>query len=632
MSLLFFIRRRWLSLRQQVRYLFRRWPILFHDGLMIAISWYLAYWLRFNLGTVPDVFLVEAATLLPIIIMVHLGTLIVLGVPRGAWRFTSLYDLTKVVQSVVFGAAITAALIFAYDRMWAVPRSVFLIQILLLIGFMVGPRILLRLWHDRELRYESTSDTEKVLVVGAGAAGEMLIRDLMRSTPRGYEPVALVDDDLGKQGRELHGIRVVGGCNTIPLLAGKMEIDRILLAMPSATADQMRTVVGWCEKAQLPFRTLPKVQDIIDGTATIRDLREVDLDDLLGRKPVTLDWASIRAGLKDKRIVVTGGGGSIGSELCRQLARLDPAQLILIDQGEFNLYSIARELAEYEGPLEVLALLADVCDETALRHIFLEHRPDVVFHAAAYKHVPLLQSQIRETIRNNVVGTRVVAEASALSDCETFVLISTDKAVNPTSLMGASKRMAELVCQALDQTSKTRFVTVRFGNVLGSAGSVVPLFRKQIESGGPVTVTHPDMTRYFMTMAEACQLILQASVADNGQAIYVLDMGEPVKISDLAEQMIRLAGLRIGKDIQIDFTGLRPGEKLEEELFYDLESLSSTEFEKLLLVERQRVDPKVILDQCHSLLGACDIYDEELIETAVRRLVPEYGMAKISTK
>lgn len=628
MNILFFVRRRMFNVRQQAKYIVRRWPILLHDGVMISISWYLAYWLRFNLGTnlgtVPDAFLNEAATLLPIIITIHLSTSIVLGVPRGAWRFTSLYDLTKVVQSVVFGVAITAALIFAYDRMAAVPRAVFLLQAVLLIGFLVGPRILLRLWHDRGLRRESAAETEKVLVVGAGVAGEMLIRDLMRSMPRRYEPVALVDDDHGKQGRELHGVRVVGGCNTIPLLAGKMKIDRIFLAMPSATADQMSTVVSWCEKAQLPYITLPKVQDIIDGTATIRDLREVDLDDLLGRKPVTLDWDSIRDGLRNKRVVVTGAGGSIGSELCRQLARLEPTQIILVDQGEFNLYSIARELLEYEHSVDVQALLADVCDEKAIRHIFQEHKPEVVFHAAAYKHVPLLQTQIREAIRNNVIGTRVVAEASTLSGCETFVLISTDKAVNPTSLMGASKRMAEIVCQAQEQISDTRFVTVRFGNVLGSAGSVVPLFSKQIEAGGPVTVTHPDMTRYFMTMAEACQLILQASVAGNGQAIYLLDMGEPVKISDLAEQMIRLAGLRLGKDIKLEFTGLRPGEKLEEELFHDLESLSPTEFDKLLLVERRQVDQKRVVEECRELLDACREYNDDLIELIVQRLVPEY--------
>jgi FlaA1/EpsC-like NDP-sugar epimerase len=594
---------------------------------MISLSWYLAYWLRFNLGSIPDVFLAESAALLPLVIMCHLGTSVILGVPRGAWRFTSIYDLTRVTQGVVFGTAIVAALVFTYDRMWAVPRSVFLLQTFLLIGLLAGPRILYRVWHDRETRHDTDIGTEKVLIVGAGTAAEMLIRDLMRATPRRYSPVALVDDDPRKQGREVHGIRVVGGCNTIPLLAGKLGISRILLAMPSATATEMRTAVDWCEKAQLPFRTLPKVQDIIDGAASSRDLREVDLDDLLGREPITLDWASITTGLKGKRVLVTGGGGSIGSELCRQLVRLRPEKLLLIDQGEFNLYSIASELAESDNGVDVLPLLADVCDHSAMSHIFSAHKPDVVFHAAAYKHVPLLQDQARETVRNNVVGTRVAAEASIMAGCDTFVLISTDKAVNPTSLMGASKRMAEIVCQVLDQESVTRFVTVRFGNVLGSAGSVVPLFQKQIEDGGPVTVTHPDITRYFMTMAEACQLILQASVAGNGQAIYVLNMGEPVKISDLAEQMIRLAGLQTEKDIRIEFTGLRPGEKLKEELFHDLESLSPTDFDKLLLADRREVDREMVLDGCRQLTDACNDYDYQTIVRVMQRLVPEYSEA-----
>ena len=619
-----FLKRRVINAYQQARYVTGRWPVLVHDGAMISLSWYLAYWLRFDFGVIPNVFLSEAARLLPLILVCHLGTSIVLGVPRGAWRFTSLYDLTKVIQAVVFGTAIAAALIFTYDRMWAVPRSVFLLQTLLLIGFLAGPRVLYRVWHDRIVQQNTDVGAEKVLIVGAGTASSMLILDLNSAKPQRYHPVALVDDDSGKHGTTVHGVPVVGGCNTIPLLVEKDAISRILLAMPSATAAQMRTAVSWCEKARVPFRTLPKVQDIIDGTATSQHLREVDLDDLLRRKPVTLDWDSILAGLKDKRVVVTGGGGSIGSELCRQLVRLQPAKLVLIDQGEFNLYSIARELEESAGELDVLPLLADVCDESAMRHIFSSQKPDMVFHTAAYKHVPLLQGQARETVRNNVIGTRVVAEASIDVGCNAFVLISTDKAVNPTSLMGASKRMAEIVCQVLDQDSGTRFVTVRFGNVLGSAGSVVPLFREQIEEGGPVTVTHPEVTRYFMTLAEACQLILQASVSGYGQAIYMLNMGEPVKILDLAEQMIRLAGLRVDKDIHIEFTGLAPGEKLNEELFHDQESSSPTGFEGFLFAERRDVDREIVLNGCRQLEGACRDYDYETIVRVLESLVPEY--------
>ncbi|MBO69027.1 MAG: hypothetical protein CL398_12055 [Acidiferrobacteraceae bacterium] len=327
-------------------------------------------------------------------------------------------------------------------------------------------------------------------------------------------------------------------------------------------------------------------------------------------------------------MVVTGAGGSIGSELCRQLAQLQPRQLILIDQGEFNLYSIAAELSQFAGGVNVLPLLGDVCDKIAMTHIFDTHEPEIVFHAAAYKHVPLLESQAREAIRNNVAGTQCIAEVSISASCETFILISTDKAVNPTSLMGATKRVAELISQALHQKSSTRFITVRFGNVLGSAGSVVPLFQKQISEGGPITVTHPEMTRYFMTMAEACQLILQASVAGDGQAIYVLNMGEPVKIADLAKQMIRLAGLRIDQDISIEFTGLRPGEKLEEELFHYLESLSPTDFEKLLLAETREIDSRLVLAQADKLIKACGNYNNEEIGTMLRTLVPEYTETK----
>jgi len=619
------IRRGVVNGRQHIRYLLGRWPVLVHDGLMITLSWYLAYWLRYDLKVIPEEFFIWANTRLPLVIICYLATSAVLGVPRGAWRFTSIYDLSRLIQAVVFGTAIVAAFVLSWDRMAPVPRSIFFLQPILLLGFLSAPRIIYRMWHDRSSKENSSADMEKVLIVGAGTAGDMLIRDLCSRRPQRYQPVCLVDDDKTKHGSQVRGVRVIGGCNMIPPLAKKYEVNRVLLAMPSATAAQMRVAVSWCEEAHLPFQTLPKVQDIIDGAATSRDLREVDLDDLLGRKPVTLDWHLISSQLKNKKIIVTGAGGSIGSELCRQLAQLQPRQLILVDQGEFNLYSIVTELSESAGGLNLLALLGDVCDKVAMAHIFETHEPEIVFHAAAYKHVPLLENQAREAIRNNVIGTRSIAEASISAGCETFVLISTDKAVNPTSLMGATKRVAELICQAMHQEYGTRFVTVRFGNVLGSAGSVVPTFQKQISEGGPVTVTHADMTRYFMTMAEACQLILQASVAGDGQAIYVLNMGEPIKISDLAEQMIRLAGLRLGADISIEFTGLRPGEKLEEELFHDLESLSPTNFEKLLLAETREIDASSVIEKADRLAKACESYDDEVISGMLRSLVPEYN-------
>ena len=593
----------------------------------MALSWFLAYWLRFNLASVPEEYLTNAIALLPFVIVVHLGTSIVLSVPRGAWRFTSVYDLTKIILAVIFGTTAVAAMIFLYDRMWTGPRLVFLFQAFLLLGFLGGPRVLYRLWHDHRIHRDTDISAEKVLIVGAGAAGDMLVRDLMRSTPRMYDPVALIDDDTRKHGGELQGIRIEGGCNEIPSLAKKLNVSRILLAIPSATAEQMQTVHELCEKADLPLRTLPKVQDIIDGRATSRDLREVNIEDLLARKPVILNWGQIKEGLQGKKVMVTGAGGSIGSELCRQLVRLKPAKLLLVDQGEYNLYSIAHELEQLQSGLAVVPLLADVCDGKAMHHYFGAHYPDFVFHAAAYKHVPLLQGQARETVRNNVIGTRVVGEAAVASGCGTFVLISTDKAVNPTSLMGASKRIAEVVCQALDQESETKFIRVRFGNVLGSAGSVVPLFQQQIRDGGPVTVTHPEISRYFMTITEACQLILQASIAGNTHSIYELNMGSPVKISDLAKQMIRLAGLRLDKDIRIEYTGLRPGEKLEEELFHYQESLTPTEIENLLLAGTRPVDRDTVLECCQQLADASEEYDQQRILRTVKKLVPEYREA-----
>jgi len=607
---------------RQIRYLRSRWLIVLHDSIMIPIAWLLAYWFRYNLGPVPQRFLDEAISLVPLVMATHIVTFLVFGVHRGVWRFISIPDLVRLVKAVVTGTVIVAITIFFVTRLQYVPRSVFVLHGVLLIAFMCGPRLIYRLMKDRHIAHESE---RKVLVVGAGAAGEQLVRDLLRTTPRLYEPIAFVDDDLEKRGKEIHGIRVLGSCSTIPLLCEKWNIDRVLIAMPTATAREMQRVVDWCEKAGTQFRTLPKLHDIVSDDGFVGGLRKVQIDDLLGREPVSLDWESISQGLQGKRILVTGGGGSIGSELCRQLVKVKPSELIILEQGEFNLYSIRLDLSRDHPDLEVIPLLGDVYDARTVDYLIKTHKPQVVFHAAAYKHVPLLQEQIRETLRNNILGTRAVADAADRHGCEAFVQISTDKAVNPTSMMGASKRIAEIYCQALSVESKTRFVTVRFGNVLGSAGSVIPLFRKQIESGGPVTVTDPEMTRYFMTLAEACQLILQASVIGKGSEIYVLNMGEPIKIAYLARQMIRLSGKRPGGDIEIVYTGLRAGEKLEEELFHGDESLSDTGYEKILLAQSRKVGYETTRLACDELAAACDAFDFSAMEDIVRRLVPEYS-------
>lgn len=453
----------------------------------------------------------------------------------------------------------------------------------------------------------------------------MLVRDMLRDPRRAYLPVAFVDDRLRRQGGEVHGVPVRGSLEQIPELADSLAIDLILLAMPSVSAHQMQRLVALCEASGRPFRTVPQLQNLMDGQVSINELRQVSIADLLGRNPVTLDWPGIRAGLAGRDILVTGAGGSIGSELCRQLAATGPSRLILVDNGEFNLYRIEMELAERYPGLSFVRRLLDVADGQAVAALFRELGPQIVFHAAAYKHVPLLEDQVRAALRNNVLGTRVLAEAAHAFGCERFVLISTDKAVNPANVMGATKRVSEALCQALDARSSTRYITVRFGNVLDSAGSVVPLFRRQIERGGPVTVTHPDIERFFMTIPEACQLIMQAAVIGTGGEIFVLDMGEPIKIGYLAEQMIRLSGRRPGLDIAIEYIGLRPGEKLFEELFYGSEALVATVHPKIRTARGLLVPGdgalEARLDGLAEALGRCD---EGELRDLLQALMPEW--------
>jgi FlaA1/EpsC-like NDP-sugar epimerase len=463
-----------------------------------------------------------------------------------------------------------------------------------------------------------------VLVLGAGRAGEALARDLRRDSQ--YRAVGFLDDNPALRGAKLHGIPVLGTLDDLERVARETAAEMLLIAMPSASNQQMQRVVERCEQVDIAFRTVPRLQDVVEGRSSFNQIKEVAIEDLLGREPVSLDWTAIRTGLAGKRVLVTGGGGSIGSELSRQVARLGAETLIVLERSEYNLYRIEQELRREFPELLLRPLLGDCADDAVLERLLGEWRPQVVFHAAAYKHVPLLEEQVREAVRNNVLGTRAVAAAADRHSVETFVLISTDKAVNPANVMGATKRAAELVCHSFAGGSRTRFVTVRFGNVLDSAGSVVPLFREQIRQGGPVTVTHPEISRYFMTIPEACQLILQAAVLGQGGEVFALDMGEPVRIRYLAEQMIRLAGKIPDRDIAIVYTGLRPGEKLFEELFHEQESYSSTAHRKIFLAEPRTHDgagDTVAL--LRRLQQACARYDEPELLRVLRQLVPEFA-------
>jgi FlaA1/EpsC-like NDP-sugar epimerase len=591
-----------------------------HDLAMVPVAWLLAYWLRFNLGEIPDPYLHAALGTLPLVILSQAGVFWVFGLYRGVWRFASLPDLIRIAKAVLTGTALVFFALFVFDRMRSVPRSVPVLYLGLQTLMLVGPRLIYRWLKDRRLQLR---DGKRVLIVGAGRAGEMLVRDMLRDRQSAYIPVAFVDDKLRRHGGELHGILIRGSTDRIPELAERLSVDLILLAIPSASTRQMQRLVDLCEKAGKPFRTVPQLQNLMTGQVSISQVRPVSIEDLLGRNPVQLDLEGIRRALEARVVLVTGGGGSIGAELCRQIASSRPRRLLVADNSEYNLYRIDMELRDTYPQARIGCRLLDVTDAAAVRGLFRQEQPQVVFHAAAYKHVPMLENQVRPAIRNNVLGTEIVALAADAFGCEEFVLISTDKAVNPTNIMGMTKAVAETLCQVIGKRSQTRFETVRFGNVLDSAGSVVPLFRRQIEQGGPLTVTHPEMERFFMTIPEACQLIVQAAAIGRGGEIFVLDMGEPVRIAYLAEQMIRLSGKLPGEDIAIDYVGLRPGEKLFEELFYEWEDLAET-FHPKIRVARTGIAPlaEELTTELELLKAAIDSYDEAAMRSALTRLMP----------
>jgi FlaA1/EpsC-like NDP-sugar epimerase len=602
---------------------FRRLPALAHDLLVIPIAWLGAYWLRFNLGEIPAQYWQAAMMTLPVVIVAQGLMFWQFGLYRGVWRYASLPDILRILKAVASGVMISALLIFFWTRLQSVPRSVFILDAILLFLLLGGSRFLYRLLSDRRIYAENARN---VLVVGAGSAGEMLVRDLLRDPAHAYRPVAYVDDDPAKHGKEIHGVRVLGACDAIAEAIQHHDVNLILIALPTASTRQMRRVVELCESTGLPFRSLPRLQDLVSGQVSLRDLREVKIDDLLGREPVTLDWPAIRRGIEGKTVLVTGGGGSIGSELCRQLAQLKPLLLIVFEQSEYNLYLIELELRREYPDLPLHVVLGDIGDAVALEALMRSYRPQVIFHAAAYKHVPMLEDQVRTAVRNNVLGTRVLATLADRHQCETFVMVSTDKAVNPANIMGMTKRVAEIFCQNLGAQSATHFITVRFGNVLGSTGSVIPLFQQQIAMGGPVTVTHPEITRYFMTIPEATQLILQAGGMGKGGEIYVLDMGEPVKIAYLAEQLIRLTGKKPGEDIDIVYTGLRPGEKLYEELFHESERLAGTSHPKILLSNSRRVEFTELQTLMEQFELQCATNNVTRLQQLLCELVPEHQL------
>ena len=603
-----------------------RLKVVLHDLVMIALAWVAALFARFNFELPPAEFLNPTLTALPLAVVAQAAISWRFGLYRGLWRFASLPDLWNIIRAAVLGAVTTGIVLVLINRLEGIPRSVLILYPFFLVFLLGGPRLLYRVWKDHSISLRNISPGPRVVIVGGGSGGEMVVRDMLREGS--YVPIGIIDDDESLMRSRIHGVPVLGRVERLPHIVARHDVDTIIIAIPSATNAQMRRIVDACEHAGKPFRTLPQLHDMVSGRVSVHSIRDVSIDDLLGRDKVVLDWALIQTEIAGKSILVSGGGGSVGSELCRQVAALGAARLIVFERSEHNLYLIEKELRQSHPHLNLHSVIGDVCDRAAVDYTFERFKPALVFHAAAYKHVPILQSQVREAVRNNLFGTAEVIEAAHRHGCESFVFISTDKAVRPSSVMGATKRLAELICEHRNQDSGTKYITVRFGNVLGSAGSVVPLFTEQIAAGGPVTVTHPDARRYFMTIQEACQLILQASAAGRGGEIFVLDMGEPVNITYLAEQMIRLSGRDPGKDVEIKYTGLRAGEKLSEELFHDAEELTPTDHDKLLLAQHAAVDAKNLDSLMSALAKATESFDQRQVEALLRQAIPELTGAR----
>lgn len=594
-------------------------PLAFaHDLLWVVLAAALAFWFAQDLGPLEQL----RTPLLESFVLVMLASQAVaflcFRLSRGIWRFVSLADLVTILKTVLIGFAAGLLLLQGLELLPSMPRTSLVLYPFILTGGLVSARLLLRLSADG---FGMHGCGRRALVLGAGAAGEMLIRDLLKHDR--YRPVAILDDAPEKQGRSLHGVAIVGGLDQLAVQLRRKKIDVVLIAMPSAPGRVIRQIYETCSRSQTACITLPTLSELASGRIGVSRLRAVQLEDLLGREVVEIDTPAVERFLKGKRILVTGAGGSIGSELVRQIAVHGPSQLVLIDSGEFNLYQIEREVAERFPELDYRALLVDVRDCARLREVFESHLPSIVLHAAAYKHVPLVESNPQAGVSTNVFGTKAVADLAVAYGVETFVQVSTDKAVNPRNVMGASKRLAEIYCQALDRNAKTSFITTRFGNVLGSAGSVVPLFRRQIERGGPVTVTHPDITRYFMTIPEAVSLILQAAAMGEGGEIFVLDMGEPIRIAELARQMIHLSGYRPGEDIEIVYSGLRPGEKLTEELFHLQEALAPTSHPKIMRARAREVDTVWLGQQLEVLGEICQGACEKALRAQLSLMIPE---------
>ena len=590
-----------------------------HIALIVLAS-YLAFWLRFD-GVIPDKHWTAFWRMLPWLVVIRGATFFRLRLFEGLWRYSSIWDLRNIVGGVFASTVLFSALVHWGFGVTDYPRSIFFIDSVLLILFMGGVRLARRIY--RELGHPARE--KRILIYGAGDAGEMIVRDMKNNPFYAYDPIGFVDDDPAKTGQRIHGIKVLGTRGALPRILDEQKPDAVLVAIPSSEAAVVRKVVKVLEPYKVLIKTLPNFRDILGGQVEVSQIRNLSIDDLLERAPVGLDLAPIRKLVEGKRVLVTGAGGSIGSELCRQIASFQPSALILYERYENGLYAVAGELATRQFGCPTHACIGDVTDVARVNAVMMEHRPDIIFHAAAHKHVPLMETNPCEAVKNNIAGTRIMAEAAQRHEAERFILISTDKAVNPSSVMGASKRVAELLVQGVNRSSECVCSVVRFGNVLGSNGSVVPRFLDQIKAGGPVTVTHPEMRRYFMLIPEAVQLVLHAGALAKGGEIFVLEMGGQIKVLDMARNLIRLSGFLPDEEIQIIFTGTRPGEKLYEELVEQSEVVEPSGVEDIRLVRSTRLqDPVFLARKAEELEALASKGDAKAVLALLCEVVPTY--------
>jgi len=597
------------------------------DILAVNFALFLGFFLRFSLdgAGIPSRYMANWLLMIAFVSAVNIVFFTFFGLYRSLWRYSSLPELYQVLKAVTAASALIIVVAFLIDIV-DIPRSVIVIAWFLKIFFIGGIRLAVRIYRQYLIGMQRMKNRRRVLIVGAGLAGAMLAMQMRQNSDSHYEPIAFLDDDPRKLFCSLHGIPIVGRIADLRSVVAKYRPDEVLFAIPSARRGLVREIIKMLQGTNIPVRMVPSLADLPDSTVSLQQIREVRIEDLLRREPVEVDLSEIASYLRDERVLVTGAGGSIGSELCRQIAGFDPELLLLLGRGENSIYEIDQELNfTYGKRLKRLPIIADIRDRAKMEQVFRDYRPTVIFHAAAHKHVPMMENNPLEAIKNNVFGTINVAKAAHRHNVKKFILISTDKAVNPLNIMGATKRIAELCIQLINTFSDTSYAAVRFGNVLGSNGSVVPLFKHQIAQGGPVTVTHPEIKRYLMTIPEAVQLVLQAGAMATGGEIFVLDMGEPIKIADLARTLIQLSGLEPDKDIKIEYTGLRLGEKLFEEMNLSDEKVSRTSNDKIFVMKQGDHDFNNIshlVRKLHKQVLSSNL--ESVIQT-VRELVPTYN-------